>query len=70
MANCNKCKVVDCHSIKPINVEHNCKWFEPETNADHIRAMTDEELAEWLSKNDPECDPKEWWLRWLKQEYN
>jgi hypothetical protein len=37
------------------------------TNADRIRAMTDEELAEWLAKNDPECDPPEWWLDWLKQ---
>ena len=39
-----------------------------QTNADRIRAMTDEELAEWLAKNDPECDPPEWWLGWLKQE--
>ena len=39
-----------------------------ETNADRIRAMTDEELAEWLAKNDPECDPPEWWLVWLRQE--
>ena len=37
-------------------------------NADRIRAKTDEELAEWLAKNDPECDPPEWWLDWLKQE--
>ena len=38
------------------------------TNADRIRAMSDEELAEWLAKNDPECDPAEWWLEWLKEE--
>lgn len=38
------------------------------SNADRIRSMTDEELAEWLAKNDPECDPPEWWLDWLKQE--
>ena len=38
------------------------------TNADLIRAMSDEELADWLAKNDPECDPPEWWLDWLKQE--
>ena len=41
---------------------------EPYTNADRIRSMTDEELAEWLSKNDPECDTPEWWLRWLKED--
>ena len=40
----------------------------PITNADKLRSMTDEELAEWLSKSDPECDPPEWWLNWLKQE--
>ena len=38
-----------------------------QTNADRIRSMTNEELAEWLAKNDPECDPPEWWLDWLKQ---
>lgn len=38
------------------------------TNADLIRAMSDEELADWLAKNDPECDPPEWWLDWLRQE--
>ena len=36
----------------------------PQTNADRIRAMSDEELAENL------CDKrltKEMWLKWLKQ---
>ena len=41
-----------------------------ETNADRIRAMPDEKLAEWLAKSDPECDPPEWWLCWLRQEAN
>ena len=37
------------------------------TNADRIRAMTDEELAEWL---DERCDyaPPFGWLEWLRQE--
>lgn len=44
------------------------------SNADRIRAMTDEELAEYL---DGVChdlwqmfvkDPKKMWLDWLKQE--
>lgn len=46
------------------------------TNADRIRAMTDEELAEYL---DGVChdlwqmfvkDPQKMWLDWLKQEVN
>lgn len=45
-----------------------------QTNADRIRSMTDEELAEYL---DGVChdlwqmfvkDPKKMWLDWLKQE--
>lgn len=46
------------------------KNFKPVTNADRIRSMTDEELAEWLSR-----PPVTWvykskteWLDWLKQE--
>lgn len=38
------------------------------TNYDIIRAKTMAEMAVWLSKNDPDCDPPEWWLRWLQQE--
>lgn len=46
----------------------------PITNADRIRAMTDEELAEYL---DGVChdlwemfvkDPQKMWLEWLRQE--
>ena len=53
----------------------------PQTNADRIRAMTDEELAELLQKNRGGCralttesyvcdntDCKSCWLEWLKQE--
>lgn len=52
----------------------------PQTNADRIRAMTDEELAEWLSDMHDtvtcpnngaiDCNPscKRCWLDWLKQE--
>ena len=28
--------------------ERNCKYFKQKTNADHIRSMSDEELAEFL----------------------
>lgn len=47
---------------------------EPQTNADRIRSMSDEELAEYL---DGVChdlwqmfvkDPRKMWLDWLKQE--
>ena len=48
------------------------------TNADRIRAMTDEELAGWLATNDTcpsteqerNCNNRcgECWLEWLKQE--
>ena len=37
------------------------------TNADRIRSMTDEELAEWIS-SEPPCKSQEWWNNWLKQE--
>lgn len=50
-----------------------------ETNADRIRAMTDEELAEWFAghdaglvanvlNNDYVEPTKDGWLEWLKQE--
>lgn len=48
------------------------------TNADHIRAMTDEELAKWLSKMGclypdrydckSSCKEGLCWLSWLRQE--
>ena len=55
--------------------------FIKKTNADRIRAMTDEELAEWVSSRKETCPPiKEWkcsreschecWLAWLKQDAN
>jgi len=39
----------------------------PKTNADKIRAMTDEELADWLIMNGNGSDYQTW-LDWLKQE--
>lgn len=44
--------------------------FKPKTNADHIRSMTDEELAEFLFEmQDIEYDHKGQPLDWLKQPY-
>jgi hypothetical protein len=38
-----------------------------QTNADRIRNMTDEEMADWLIMNGDGSD-YETWLAWLKQE--
>lgn len=58
-----------------------CSRFESkdkQTNADRLRVMTNEELAEWIYKVQDEdalrkgnyLPPlsKSWWLDWLKQE--
>lgn len=45
-----------------------CQWAtRPLTNADRIRAMTDEELAGWMNHLFPTL-AYEWLLDWLKQE--
>ena len=46
-----------------------CDTIIPETNADRIRAMSDEELAERLDEWQDWGGGlgKEWWLEWLKQ---
>lgn len=43
-----------------------CSCFEPLTNSDRIRSMTDEELADFLYEN--RCMGYQAWLDWLKQE--
>lgn len=68
---CKECYNMDCIFVTGEREDidtSKCADFRSMTNADKIRAMTDEELAEWLSNNDPERDPTEWWLRWLKEE--
>lgn len=50
----------------------NCRFFitdEPQTNADRIRAMGDEELAEWMAEFNAykENADASQWLPWLKQ---
>ena len=59
---------------RPIQCSFCCYYKPIMTNAEKIRAMTDEELAEYL---DGVChdlwqmfvkDPKKMWLEWLKQE--
>lgn len=54
------------------------KCFEPMTNADRIRQMSDEELARWCNDYNFNCPPVECeengcekcWLDWLRQEVN
>lgn len=38
------------------------------TNADRIRSMTDEELAEWLDNNTYRFPMYKDWMDWLRQE--
>lgn len=61
-------------------IEGPCRDYAAMTNADRIRAMTDEELATWLIERIPchrcpieECNGghqncTDFWLDWLKQE--
>lgn len=64
MADCRKC--VDFEWC----AEHeDCGLFKPkqkQTNADRIRAMTDEELAEWIISITEDLTPR--WIDWLKEE--
>ena len=45
-------------------------WEKPKTNADRIRAMSDEELAKYLSAIFAPyfSRGREYWIDWLKQE--
>lgn len=81
--NCLNCKYYDQPSFEMKERCWEClrkeelytRWErKPITNADRIRAMSDEELAEYL---DGIChdfwqmfvkDPQKMWLDWLKQE--
>ena len=43
---------------------------EPFTNADHIRMMSDDELADFLDKTDPVYWTRDIWANWLKEEWH
>lgn len=54
--------------------KRDCKWYAVKTNADKVRQMSDEELADYL---DGVChdlwqmfvaDPQKMWLDWLRRE--
>ena len=62
------------------NMQRDCQYFREKTNADHIRSMSDEEMAETFIKGDCigcpilyECDPygdcKPQILNWLQQPF-
>ena len=50
-------------------LERDCHWFAQKTNADRLRDMSDEKLANWLwayADGSGKTPPQ--WLDWLKQE--
>ena len=79
---CDSCEKYPC-SADETKLMLSCPAYSPKpkpmTNADRIRAMTDEELAEYMSiyccshkTHDPRCqqfkDCGLCWLDWLKEE--
>ena len=77
MDSCSRCKYQDKREdeVSCIGCIHNSlDNFKPMTNADRIRNMTDEELAEHFSglirdtKEHEYCQDKDDWLKWLKSE--
>ena len=76
---CNGLLFCDPHCATRVAIENHTSWYPsvsaksktPRTNADKLRAMSDEELAEFI------CDqiidrnigiPPEAWLDWMRQE--
>ena len=65
---CYNC--VTAYNKKPSEFTHK-NPVKPITNADHIRAMKDEEMANWIHQtrhNPLEDRTMSEWLNWLKQE--
>lgn len=67
---CITCKA-DCHNAGTTSKIVDCSQYKPGrvlTNADRIRAMTDEELAKWLEyEGGGACAEVCGWLDWLQQ---
>lgn len=61
-----------------LDMERDCEYYVPQTNADRIRSMTDEELAgllkevkedyQWANPDYPDCEDCGEWLNWLQLE--
>ena len=73
--NCKNCKKQGCSLAgKNHEMSFECKAYIGKTNADRIRAMTDEELALFIHNSEAQAvdtgraDTVESWLDWLKQE--
>ena len=72
MSNCKLC-LADCAFSGKDMKKGACKGYIPMTNADRIRAMSDDELAMFMDGSD--CPPEEkctescyeCWLSWLRQ---
>lgn len=75
--NCKQCKNPDCFWVG-VDDDEICDEYLPKTNADRVRAMTDEELAEMLNHaqgdgflvgiGQRKMSAYGNWLEWLKQE--
>ena len=71
MVYCNGCADNECEYRSLVG--WSCSRFIPKTNADKIRAMSDEELAEFIDRQIIDRNigvPVEAWLDWLKKEVN
>ena len=71
---CITCKA-DCHNAGTTSRIVECSQYKPGrilTNADRIRAMSDEELSDWAINKAPSIgkrytDSRLWLLNWLQQ---
>ena len=70
--NCNNYRNTWCEMVidsPDPDMVRDCRHFWEKTNADRIRAMSDEELAEWMAECNAykENADASQWLQWLKQ---
>ena len=88
MAKCKNCKYLDtvqndlrsepfkwcvCTDDSPVlDIERDCDYYAPMTNADRIRSMTDDELADFIINFDnlfgEEYEGEQSCLSWLQKE--
>ena len=74
MSNCKLC-LADCAFSGKDMKKGTCKGYIPMTNSDRIRAMSDEELAEYLCgltyccecEHRDTCNGEDGYLKWLRQ---
>lgn len=64
-------KCINCNSYFNFDELYRQKIAEivkPQTNADRIRSMTDEELADWLYHIDGDVMLPQEWIKWLGED--